>query len=170
MNIADKVNTVLDLSGYDALLGSIHVSPWDWVKPAAGLLAIIGALGITLAFCGYFFNTAKINPQLYRNRKRIMVSGFGAALLGVVLLLVGYAISPEYDMPTFSEYVNEAYGFESSNLPDDKPCDGSLPVTWKKNGEIHSGTLNLLDNEISIKETDGGYLEVMEQASQENGE
>ena len=62
------------------------------------------------------------------------------------------------------------YGFESSNLPDDKPCDGSLPVTWKKNGEIHSGTLNLLDNEISIKETDGGYLEVMEQASQENGE
>lgn len=64
----------------------------------------------------------------------------------------------------------KAYGFESSNLPDGKPEDGCLSVTWEKDGEIHSGTLNLLDNKISIKEIGGDYLEVTEQASQKNGE
>ena len=97
-----------------------------------------------------------------------MIGSIVAMILGVVLCLIT-TVLPD-NTPSFSDYVNEAYGFESSNLPDDKPCDGSLPVTWKKNGEIHSGTLNLLDNEISIKETNGDYLEVTEPASQENGE
>ena len=70
----------------------------------------------------------------------------------------------------FSNYVNEAYGFESSSLPDSKPEDGSLSMVWEKDGEIHSGTLNLLDNKVSIKETVGDYLKVTEQASQKNGE
>lgn len=43
-------------------------------------------------------------------------------------------------------------------------------MVWEKNGEIHSGTLNLLDNKVSIKETGGDYLKVTEQASQKNGE
>lgn len=88
----------------------------------------------------------------------------GGALLAVVFILS----SPSEH--TFSNYVNEAYGFESSSLPDSKPEDGSLSMVWKKNGEIHSGTLNLLDNKVSIKETGGDYLKVTEQASQKNGE
>ena len=28
-------------------------------------------------------------------------------------------------------------------------------MVWEKDGEIHSGTLNLLDNKVSIKETGG---------------
>lgn len=167
MNIADKVNTVLDLSGYDALPSS---SLPQWLTLAGGVAGIIGAVAICTTYGIYAFNTSKINPRLYRNRKRIIVVGVVATVLCVGIMIISMIVPSNPDMLTFSEYVNGAYGFESSNLPDDKPCDGSLPVTWKKNGEIHSGTLNLLDNEISIKETDGDYLEVTEQASQENGE
>lgn len=68
--------------------------------------------------------------------------------------------TPKPDTPSFASYVENAYGFSSSSLPDRKPEDGSLSVTWKQDGEIHSGTLSLLDNEVSIKETGGEYLEV----------
>ena len=135
MNIADKVNTVLDLSGYDAFPGS-SLPLWLLVGVPLGLV-VIGMLG--------------------------MLEGF--------VFLSPLASTVAHDnTPSFSDYVNKAYGFESSNLPDGKPEDGCLSVTWEKDGEIHSGTLNLLDNKISIKEFGGDYLEVTEQALQENGE
>lgn len=162
MNIADKVNTVLDLSGYDALPSD----PRGSVDIAAAILVVIGMLGMLEGFV--FLSRERPGSRSYRKWKRIMIGSIVAMILGVVLCLIT-TVLPD-NTPSFSDYVNEAYGFESSNLPDDKPCDGSLPVTWKKNGEIHSGTLNLLDNEISIKETNGDYLEVTEPASQENGE
>ena len=97
-----------------------------------------------------------------------MIGGIGAMFLGVILSLVSTVAHD--NTPSFSDYVNKAYGFESSSLPDSKPEDGSLSMVWEKNGEIHSGTLNLLDNKASIKETGGDYLKVTEQASQKNGE
>ena len=139
MNIADKVNTVLDLSGYDAFPGS-SLPLWLLVGVPLGLV-VIGMLGMLEGFV--FLSRNRPGSRSYRIWKRIMIGGIGAMFLG---------------------------GFESSNLPDGKPEDGCLSVTWEKDGEIHSGTLNLLDNKISIKEFGGDYLEVTEQALQENGE
>lgn len=62
--------------------------------------------------------------------------------------------------PSFAEYVESAYGLNSTDLPMSNPGNGSLPVVWERGGEIHSGTLNLLDNKVSIKETNSDYLEV----------
>lgn len=149
--------TVLDLSGYDALLGP---SPPQWLVLAGIALAVIGVI---VALClAFHLDDAEDNPLLYRTKMGIFIGAMVAVGLGVILMAIVVVMFPKSDMPAFSEYVNEAYGFESSDLPDHKPEDGSLPVTWKKDDEIHSGTLSLLDNEISIKETNGDYLEVQQ--------
>ena len=136
--------TVLDLSGYDALLGTS--SSWGWSHEAGVPIVIVGVVGLLLVFFDDYRETISMG----------VFGMLGIMVFGVVLILSNPKI------PAFSDYVNEAYGFSSSSLPDRKPEDGSLPITWKKDGEIHSGTLNLLDNEVSIKETDGGYLEVQQ--------
>lgn len=164
MNFSDKVNTVLDLSGYDAFPGS-SLPLWLLVGVPLGLV-VIGMLGMLEGFV--FLSRNRPGSRSYRILKRIMIGGIGAMFLGVILSLVSTVAHD--NTPSFSDYVNKAYGFESSNLPDGKPEDGCLSVTWEKDGEIHSGTLNLLDNKISIKEIGGDYLEVAEQASQKNGE
>ena len=64
--------------------------------------------------------------------------------------------------PSFAEYVESAYGLDSTDLPMSNPGNGSLPVVWEQDGEVHSGMLNLLDNKVSIKETNGDYLEVVD--------
>lgn len=152
MNIAANVNTVLDLSGYDAASGL------DLCVLPGGILSISGVI---LFFFGVI--------SCVKKSKEIIEAGIYGMVVGVVLLAVAVIPSSSNDH-AFSDYVNASYGFETSSVPGVKPKDGSLPVTWEKGGEIHSGTLNLLDNKVSIKETDGGYLEVMEQASLKNGE
>lgn len=134
--------TVLDLSGYDALLDSAPT--WDW-----------GYIGWPLMMAGIILFGASVTDCV----DDMLLAGVGAFCMIIVGLFLTFGL-PHPDTPSFASYVGEAYGFSSSSLPDDKPKDGSLPVTWKKDGEIHSGTLSLLDDEVSIKETNGDYLEV----------
>lgn len=164
MTVAETMNTVLDLSGYDAFSGS-SLPLWLLVGVPLGLI-VIGMLGMLEGFV--FLSRNRPGSRSYRIWKRIMIGGIGAMFLGVILSLVSTVAHD--NTPSFSDYVNKAYGFESSSLPDSKPEDRSLSMVWEKNGEIHSGTLNLLDNKASIKETGGDYLKVTEQASQKNGE
>lgn len=146
--------TTLDLSGYDAFPGS-SLPLWLLVGVPLGL-TIIGMVGMLEGFV--FLSRNRPGSRSYRIWKRIMIGGIGAMFLGVILSLVSTVAHD--NTPSFSDYVNKAYRFESSNLPASKPDDGSLPVVWERGGEIHSGTLNLLDNKVSIKETNGDYLEV----------
>lgn len=146
--------TTLDLSGYDAFPGS-SLPLWLLVGVPLGL-TIIGMLGMLEGFV--FLSRNRPGSRSYRIWKRIMIGGIGAMFLGVILSLVSTVAHD--NTPSFSDYVNKAYRFESSNLPASKPDDGSLPVVWEQDGEVHSGTLNLLDNKVSIKETNGDYLEV----------
>lgn len=141
--------TVLDLSGYNSLGAQFDpTNATDLVALLGGVLAIGGVI---ILFVGLITVSDKA--------KMLVNGGFAGIVLGGFLM--GFCFLFGDAAPVgFSDYVNEAYGFESSSLPDHKPKDGSLPVTWKKDGEIHSGTLNLLDNELSIKEAGGEYLEV----------
>lgn len=159
MNIADKVNTVLDLSGYNSL-----ETQFDLTDPTT-LITLLGEILALGGICLFFFGLISVSEKA----RKIAEGGICGMVLGGALLAVVFILSSPSEH-TFSNYVNEAYGFESSSLPDSKPEDGSLSMVWKKNGEIHSGTLNLLDNKVSIKETGGDYLKVTEQASQKNGE
>lgn len=146
---------VLDLSGYDALVDSTPSS--DWVGVVILILGMAGgvvALTAGLALC--FYNEKDHHLLTAQAWERILFGVIVAIILGYLLAL----FTPKPDTPSFASYVEDAYGFSSSSLPNAKPKDGSLPVTWKQDGEIHSGTLNLLDNELSIKETGGDYLEV----------
>jgi len=141
--------TVLDLSGYNSLGAQFDpTNATDLVALLGGVLAIGGVI---ILFVGLITVSDKA--------KMLVNGGFAGIVLGGVLM--GFCSLFGNAAPVgFSDYVNEAYGFSSSSLPYDKPEDGSLPITWKKDNEIHSGTLNLLDNEVSIKETNGEYLEV----------
>lgn len=160
MNIADKVNTVLDLSGYNSL--GAQFDPTN----ATDLVAL---LGVVLAIGGVIILFVGLITVSYK-AKMLVKGGITGMVLGGFLMAFCFLFGDVHNPVVFSDYVNKAYGFESSNLPDGKPEDGCLSVTWEKDGEIHSGTLNLLDNKISIKEIGGDYLEVTEQASQKNGE
>lgn len=141
--------TVLDLSGYNSLGAQFDpTNATDLVTLLGGVLTIGGVI---ILFIGLITVSDKA--------KMLVNGGFAGMILGGFLM--GFCFLFGNDAPVvFSDYVNEAYGFSSSSLPDDKPKDGSLPITWKKNGVIHSGTLNLLGDEVSIKETNGDYLEV----------
>lgn len=160
MNIADKVNTVLDLSGYNSL--GAQFDPTN----ATDLVAL---LGVVLAIGGVIILFVGLITVSYK-AKMLVKGGITGMVLGGFLMAFCFLFGDVHNPVVFSDYVNEAYGFESSSLPDSKPEDGSLLMVWEKNGEIHSGTLNLLDNKVSIKETGGDYLKVTEQASQKNGE
>lgn len=143
--------TVLDVSGYDALVDS--APPLDWVL-ILGAVGGVVALTAGLALC--FYDEKDHHLLTARAWERILFGDIGVIILVCLLAL----IAPKPDTPSFASYVENAYGFSSSSLSDRKPEDGSLLVTWKKGDEIHSGTLSLLDNELSIKETGGDYLEV----------
>ena len=141
--------TVLDLSGYNSLGAQFDpTNATDLVTLLGGVLAIGGVI---ILFIGLITVSDKA--------KMLVNGGFAGIVLGGFLM--GFCFLFGNAAPVgFSDYVNEAYGFESSSLPDHKPEDGSLPITWKKDNEIHSGTLSLLGDEVSIKETNGEYLEV----------
>lgn len=92
----------------------------------------------------------------------ILVVGLGLTVPGAVSLYPKAVQRVTTTWPSFAEYVESSYGLDSTDLPMSSPGKGSLPVVWEQDGEIHSGTLNLLDNKVSIKETNGDYLEVVD--------
>ena len=177
--------TTLDLNGYDSLVYRSRIKEPVGVRMVAvgiGLIFIIIWLALTVFLTDGFFKyiypfgigTIHVSVAL-----KTIVLAIGATILTAALVLIVSGFLVDYFLngskenehsPSFREYVDKAYGIRFSGLPDDKPCDGSIRVVWKKNGHVHSGIVNIMDNELSIKELAGDYLEVIEQAAQKNGE
>ena len=153
--------TTLDLSDYDAAVQEALSAP---IVPKPFFACLIAAIIIAWA-AGIVLVGASANMNKQDDSQRFEHLGdffiFVATLSTVILFLLG-PLMREAKTPSFADYVENAYGLNSTDLPDSKPYDGSLPVVWERDGEVHSGTLNLLDNKLSIKETNGDYLEVVD--------
>jgi len=151
--------TTLDLSGYDAAVQEALSAPIV-SKPffACLIAAIIIAWVVGFILIGRSAITDKQDDsQRFEHLGNFCVV---VAVVSTVILFLCGLLMREAKTPSFADYVENAYGLNSTDLPDSKPYGGSLPVVWERDGEIHSGTLNLLDNKVSIKETNGDYLEV----------
>lgn len=151
--------TTLDLSGYDADVQEALSAPIV-PKPffACLIAAIIIAWVVGFILIGCSANTDKQDDfQRFEHLGNFCVV---VAVVSTVSLFLCGLLMREAKTPSFADYVENAYGLNSTDLPASKPYGGSLPVVWERDGEIHSGTLNLLDNKVSIKETNGDYLEV----------
>ena len=153
--------TTLDLSGYDASVQEALSAP---IVPEPFFVCLIAAIIIAWVV-GIVLVGASANMNKQDDSRRFEHLGdffiFVAMLATVILFLLGLLMR-EAKTPSFADYVENAYGLNSTDLPDSKPYDGSLPVVWERSGEVHSGTLNLLGNKVSIKETNGDYLEVVD--------
>lgn len=151
--------TALDLSGYDADVQEALSAP---IVPKPFFVCLIAAIIIAWAV-GIVLVGASANMNKQDDSRRFdHLGGFFIfiAMLATVILFPLGLLMREAKTPSFADYVENAYGLNSTDLPASKPDDGSLPVVWERDGEVHSGTLNLLDNKVSIKETNGDYLEV----------
>lgn len=151
--------TTLDLSDYDAAVQEALSAPIVPEPFFACLLAVI----IIAWVVGIVLVGASVNMNKQDDSQRFEHLGsfcVVVAMLAAVSLLLFGLLMREAKTPSFADYVENAYGLNSTDLPASKPYDGSLPVVWERDGEVHSGTLNLLDNKVSIKETNGDYLEV----------
>lgn len=150
--------TVLDLSGYDATAqeaaGNFSSDPL--FVCAIVFISVAWVMGFILIGVSVIEDKENNSPWMSHLGGLFV---FASTVVFCGLFLYG-TMREAWATPSFASYVENAYGFSSSSLPRCKPGDGSLSVTWKQDGEIHSGTLNLLDNEVSIKETGGEYLEV----------
>lgn len=153
--------TTLDLSGYDAAVQealSAPIVPEPFFACLIAVIIIAWVVGIVLV--GASANMNKLDDS----RRFDHLGGFFifVATLSTVSLFLFGLLMRAAKTPSFADYVENAYGLNSTDLPDSKPYGGSLPVVWERDGEVHSGTLNLLDNKVSIKETNGDYLEVVD--------
>lgn len=137
--------TVLDLTEY--MQAAAPLGPLCWPLLAVAVFGII--MGAGALFIIFSDGSRRTFGFLFEG----LIVAFLIILAGAVYLLLNPA-------PSFAAYVNDAYGLKSSNLPYNMPSDGSMCIVWEKDGEIHSGTLNLLDGKLSIKEANGDYLEV----------
>ena len=153
--------TTLDLSGYDADVQEALSAP---IVPKPFFACLIAAIIIALVV-GFILIGCSATTDKQDDSQRFEHLGNFCVVVAVVstvsLFLCGLLMR-EAKTPSFADYVENAYGLNSTDLPDSKPDDGSLPVVWERDGEVHSGTLNLLDNKVSIKETNGDYLEVVD--------
>ena len=153
--------TTLDLSGYDADVQEALSAP---IVPKPFFACLIAAIIIALVV-GFILIGCSANTDKQDDSRRFEHLGNFCVVVAVVstviLFLLGLLMR-EAKTPSFADYVENAYGLNSTDLPASKPYDGSLPVVWEQDGEVHSGTLNLLDNKVSIKETNGDYLEVVD--------
>lgn len=151
--------TTLDLSDYDASVQEALSAPIVPEPFFACLIAVI-IIAWTAGFIliGRSANTDKQDDsQRFEHLGNFCVV---VAIVSTVSLILCGPLMREAKTPSFADYVENAYGLNSTDLPASKPYDGSLPVVWEQDDEVHSGTLNLLDNKLSIKETNGDYLEV----------
>ena len=151
--------TTLDLSGYDAAVQEALSAP---IVPKPFFACLIAAIIIALVVGFILIGRSAITDKQDDSQRFEHLGNFCvvvAVVSTVILFLLGLLMRAA-KTPSFADYVENAYGLNSTDLPDSKPYGGSLPVVWERGGEIHSGTLNLLDNKVSIKETNGDYLEV----------
>lgn len=147
--------SMLDLNGYDQLVRET-VGEWETLKHISAILLIVFALGGVASFIA----AARINRE--RTSTILFKVGEFAFFISALYLGAGFMLS-EYvyaNTPAFGDYVSESYAVDFEGLPDTKPDDGSIPVVWKENEVVHSGTANIMDGKLSIKETNGDYLEV----------
>lgn len=153
--------TTLDLSGYDTAVQealSAPIVPKPFFACLIAVIIIAWVVGFILIGCSAITDKQD-DFQRFDHLGGFFI--FVATLSTVSLFLFGLLMRAA-KTPSFADYVENAYGLNSTDLPDSKPYGGSLPVVWERDGEVHSGTLNLLDNKVSIKETNGDYLEVVD--------
>ena len=96
------------------------------------------------------------------NKHHTVQGGGVRFFISALYLGAGFTLSEHVyaNTPAFGDYVSESYAVDFEGLPDTKPDDGSIPVVWKENEVVHSGTANIMDGKLSIKETNGDYLGV----------
>lgn len=151
--------TTLDLSDYDAAVQealSAPIVPEPFFVCLIAVIIIAWAAGIVLVGASANMNKQD-DSQRFEHLGNFCVV---VAIVSTVSLVLCSELMRAAKTPSFADYVENAYGLNSTDLPASKPDDGSLPVVWERSGEVHSGTLNLLDNKVSIKETNGDYLKV----------
>lgn len=151
--------TTLDLSGYDAAVQEALSAP---IVPKPFFACLIAAIIIAWVVGFILIGCSAITDKQDDSQRFEHLGNFCVvvAVVSTVSLFLCGLLMRAAKTPSFADYVENAYGLNSTDLPDSKPYGGSLPVVWERGGEIHSGTLNLLDNKVSIKETNGDYLEV----------
>lgn len=147
--------TTLDLEDYDQLVQDT-VGEWETLKYISAILLIVFALGGIASFI------AAACVKRERTSDVLFKVGAFALFISALYLGAGFALSEHVyaNTPSFGDYVSESYAVEFKGLPDDKPDNGSIPVVWKEGESVHSGTVNIMDGKLSIKETNGDYLEV----------
>lgn len=153
--------TTLDLSGYDAAVQEALSAP---IVPKPFFACLIAAIIIAWAAGFILIGRSAITDKQDDSRRFEHLGNFCVvvAIVSTVSLVLCSELMRAAKTPSFANYVENAYGLNSSDLPDTKPREGTLPVVWEQDDEIHSGALNLLDNKVSIKETNGDYLEVVD--------
>lgn len=153
--------TTLDLSDYDAAVQEALSAP---IVPKPFFACLIAVIIIAWAAGFILIGRSAITDKQDDSRRFEHLGNFCVvvAIVSTVSLGLCSALMREDKTPSFADYIENAYGLNSTDLPDSNPGNGSLPVVWEQDGEIHSGTLNLLDNKVSIKETNGDYLEVVD--------
>lgn len=153
--------TTLDLSGYDADVQEALSAP---IVPEPFFACLIAAIIIALVVGFILIGCSAITDKQDDSQRFEHLGSFCVvvAVVSTVSLFLCGLLMREAKTPSFADYVENAYGLNSTDLPDSKPYGGSLPVVWEQDCEVHSGTLNLLDNKVSIKETNGDYLEVVD--------
>ena len=157
MIVADTADTVMILDEW----ASDPTMPF-WVGFVIIGATTVGVIGLGLLILGA--------------RKRYERAGAKSKAIGTVCIVAAITVTFVFvnlhatgffggvSVSGFDVAVETAYGLESSSLPSDKPKDGCLPMVWRDDAGIRSGTLCLLDGEVVITDADGEHLPLAGQA------
>lgn len=87
----------------------------------------------------------------------------------VVAALVPRAVR-KVSYTSFTRYVNDGYGWDWSDVPEEEPLDGEYSVHWRRGGERGFGTMVISDDSLNVRRRNGDLLDVQAHAPSRRGE
>ena len=132
-------------------------------KKGAGMVLVyvylIGFLGIPTTLGLYVFA-----EWFWRTVRWDVSSAFAAFLISVaaavvVVVLILRAVR-RISYPSFTGYVNDGYGWDWSDVPDEKPLDGEYSVCWRRGDERGFGVMVVSGGSLNVRRKNGDLLDV----------